>query len=127
MSGEAASSTRLEAGAGAGGGPRNARGLQGFAWDDGRLLRARVVECALGRVCGGCGRPLGRPIAFVGDADERARNAFHLPPLHVACAATLQRQPGAPGELVTTAGFEFVRPTRDDPDPEPRFVPNSLL
>ncbi|MCW2543217.1 MAG: hypothetical protein JWM40_769, partial [Frankiales bacterium] len=29
--------------------------------------------------------------------------------------------------LVLTAGFEFVRPGRDDVDPEPRFAPNQLL
>ena len=30
-------------------------------------------------------------------------------------------------QLVTTSGFEFVRPTREDLDQEPRFEPNSLL
>ena len=40
-----------------------------FAWPDGTLDRRRVVQCALSRVCGGCGRSLGRPIAFVGTED----------------------------------------------------------
>ena len=29
--------------------------------------------------------------------------------------------------MVTTAGFEFVRPSRDDEDRRPTFEPNSLL
>ena len=99
--------------------------MAGFAWVDGALDRRKVVQCALSRVCGGCGLPLGRPIAFLGDADEVARNSFHLPPLHAGCAADVRI--GEDQQLVTTAGFEFVRPAKDDPDPEPRFVPNSLL
>jgi hypothetical protein len=99
-----------------------------FAWAgsldelDGR----RVTQCALSRVCGGCGRPLGRPIAFVGTALEVGRNAFHAPPLHLGCARTLLSERGD-WELVTTAGFEFVRPTREDDDRRPTFQPNSLL
>ena len=30
-------------------------------------------------------------------------------------------------QLVTTAGFEFVRPGRDDVDRRPTFEPNSVL
>ena len=30
-------------------------------------------------------------------------------------------------ELVTTAGFEFVRPAKEDVDRRPTFQPNSLL
>ena len=37
-----------------------------------------VTQCALSRICGACARPLGRPIAFVGTAEEVGRNAFHL-------------------------------------------------
>ena len=72
---------------------------------------------------------LGRPIAFLGTADEVARNAFHLPPMHVACAEDLRSGPGADPtwQLVTTSGFEFVRPAREDLDQTPRFEPNSLL
>ncbi|MFL6060700.1 MAG: hypothetical protein ACJ72E_05680 [Marmoricola sp.] len=91
--------------------------------------RAWATQCALSRICGGCAMSLGRPVAFLGTADEEARNAFHLPPMHVACAEELLAVPGAdPGwRLVTTAGFEFVRPSKEDLDPSARFVPNSLL
>lgn len=104
-----------------------ATGIAGFAWQDGRLHRRTVTRCALARVCGVCGESLGRPIAFVGDADEDARNAFHLPPLHEACAQALAASLGPGHVLVRTGGFEFVRPGRDDPDPAPRFEPNSRL
>ncbi|KAA1418890.1 hypothetical protein F0U44_10455 [Nocardioides humilatus] len=96
----------------------------GFAWKDGELDRRMVVRCALARVCGVCGESLGRPIVFVGDADELARNAFHLPPLHATCASAIA---GPDQFVVRTGGFEFVRPSRDDPDPQPRFEPNSLI
>ena len=86
--------------------------------------RAWVTQCALSRICGVCERPLGRPIAFVGTAEEVGRNAFHLPPLHVECASELM---GESTELVTTAGFEFVRPAKEDADRRPTFQPNSLL
>ena len=89
------------------------------------LTRAWVTQCALSRICGVCGESLGRPIAFRGTTAEVGRNAFHLPPMHVACAAGLSGRPET--ELVTTAGFEFVRPTAYDEDPRPTFQPNSLL
>lgn len=101
--------------------------LVGFAWRDGGLDRRTVVRCALARLCGLCGQSLGRPIAFVGDGAEQARNSFHVPPLHETCAQELLRAVGPGHGLVRTGGFEFVRPGRDDPDPEPRFEPNSLL
>ena len=88
--------------------------------------RAWVTQCALSRICGECGDSLGRPVAFVGTVDERARNAFHLPPLHEACARAV-RDREAYDVVVRTSGFEFVRPTRDDLDRSPRFEPNSLL
>jgi hypothetical protein len=95
-----------------------------------RLDRRWVTQCALSRICGSCGRPLGRPIAFVGSPEEVARNAFHGPPLHLDCArrrlADLHGV-GEAGTLVTTAGFEFVRPGRDEPETRPTFQPNSLL
>ena len=87
--------------------------------------RRWVTRCALSRICGVCGESLGRPIAFRGTTDEVGRNAFHLPPMHLGCAAGLGERPET--ELVTTAGFEFVRPGREDPDPRPTFQPNSLL
>lgn len=96
-----------------------------FAWPGGTLTRRAVTQCALSRVCGACGRPLGRPIAFVGTPTEVIRNEFHLPPLHDHCAPQVEALIG--GRTVRTSGFEFVRPAADDPDPEVRFVPNSLL
>ena len=100
------------------------------AHDDGSgspdtLNRKRVTQCALSRICGVCGRSLGRPIAFVGTPVEVGRNAFHFPPLHVDCAGAVLG--GETTELVTTSGFEFVRPNREDLDPRPTFQPNSLL
>lgn len=100
--------------------------VAGFAWRDGVLDRRTVVRCALARVCGVCGESLGRPVVFVGDTDERDRNSFHLPPLHERCGQDLLQAAGPGHVLVRTGGFEFVRPGRDDPDPEPRFEPNSL-
>ena len=69
-----------------------------FAWEpdeQGRpaLMGARVTQCALSRICGACAESLGRPIAFVGDADEVARNAFHAPPLHERTCSKLARRP----------------------------------
>ena len=87
--------------------------------------RAWVTQCALSRICGVCERPLGRPIAFVGTAEEIGRNAFHYPPLHVECAGALLGDGST--ELVTTAGFEFVRPAKEDVDRRPTFQPNSIL
>lgn len=98
-----------------------------FAWPDKILDPRRVVQCALSRVCGGCGRPLGRPIAFVGTSEEVDRNAFHGPPLHQECASALVDLGVAGPEVVTTAGFEYVRPTAEGVDRRPTFVPNSLL
>ena len=91
--------------------------------------RRWVVQCALSRICAGCAMSLGRPVVFLGTPEEVARNAFHLPPMHLACAEELQRTPGADPDwrLVATAGFDFVRPTRDDADQQPRFEPNSIV
>jgi hypothetical protein len=91
--------------------------------------RAWVTQCALSRICGACALSLGRPVVFLGTPEEVARNAFHLPPMHQACAEELRQEPGADSrwQVVATAGFEFVRPARDDLDREPRFEPNSLL
>lgn len=97
--------------------------VTGFAWADGELLRRKVVQCALSRVCGGCGRSLGRPVAFLGEDSEVARNSFHLPPLHTRCAEDLRATLGPDWHVILTSGFEFARPGRDDEDPEPRFAP----
>lgn len=91
-----------------------------FAWEDGVLSRARVTQCALSRICGACGEPLGRPIVFVGTAQESDRNEFHGPPLHASCAPGVQALDPA-AQVVPTAAFEFVRPGRDDADQQVRF------
>ena len=102
-----------------------------FAWGEtlADLVGKRVIQCALSRICGGCGRSLGRPIAFLGTEVEVGRNAFHCPPMHVGCAEDVRGLPGADPEwqITLTAGFEFVRPDRDDLDKRPTFQPNSLL
>ena len=102
-----------------------------FAWEtgsDGRraLVGARVTQCALSRICGACAESLGRPIAFVGDDLEVARNAFHTPPLHEECARGLAAAEPA-WLVVLTAAFEFVRPTAQDLDRRPTFQPSALL
>ncbi|MET1059079.1 MAG: hypothetical protein ABWX84_05755 [Nocardioides sp.] len=104
------------------------------------LDKRRVTQCALSRVCGVCGSVLGRPLVLIGTAREVGRNAFLLPPAHLECAGSLfaayagvtepvfgQDDVPATWQLVTTAGFEFVRPGRDDADDRPTFQPNSLL
>ena len=67
--------------------------------------------------------------AFVGTPEEVGRNEYHRPPLHVACDVALCAAPGADPAWgqVTTSGYDYVRPGRDDADREPRSVPNSLL
>jgi hypothetical protein len=49
--------------------------------------------------------------------------------MHVACAEDVRLLPGAEPDwqITLTAGFEFVRPSRDDLDKRVRFEPNSLL
>ncbi|MCW2786519.1 MAG: hypothetical protein JWP74_3036 [Marmoricola sp.] len=98
-----------------------------FAWPDGTLDVRRVVQCALSRVCGGCGQSLGRPIAFLGTPDEVARNAFHAPPLHQECASQLRNTVAVGHTVVLTAGFEFIRPSAGAVEKRPIFVPNSIL
>ena len=116
-------------------------GGPGEGMPDARELDGRrVTQCALSRVCGVCGRGLGRPIAFLGSQDELNRNAFHFPPAHLDCALRLvESYTGVRGavlgqleevgawKVVTTAGFEYVRPSREDVDRRPTFQPNSLL
>jgi hypothetical protein len=104
------------------------------------LAAPRVTQCALSRVCGVCGAGLGRPIAFLGSRAEADRNAFHFPPAHLSCVETLlaevrdlpvgvlgHDEPPAAWTIVTTAGFEFVRPNREDLDRRPTFQPNAVL
>lgn len=100
----------------------------------------RVTQCALSRICGVCGAGLGRPLAFVGSQRDADRMAFHFPACHVECAEALLMayadvdepvlgQDTLPGEwvLLTTASFEFLRPSKDDLDRRPAFQPNGLV
>ncbi len=103
------------------------------------LDRRKVTQCALSRICGVCGETLGRPVAFLGSAQEADANAFHFPPTHVRCAELALEtwgghpaalgQPAAPETwvVVTTSGFEYVRPTSEWPDRRAVFSPNSIL
>ncbi|HEY6932491.1 MAG TPA: hypothetical protein VI452_03760 [Marmoricola sp.] len=103
------------------------------------LDRRRVTQCALSRICGVCGESLARPVAFLGSTAEVARNAFHFPPTHESCAElAVARWGGAravlghddvPGEwrLVTTSGFEYVRPGAEWTDRRAVFAPNSVI
>lgn len=104
----------------------------------GAVVKSRAIRCALSRVCGVCGEPLSRPIAFLGPEDEALDSLFTFPPTHVMCARdALERftpfgdgvlgQAVAPRRwvIVTTAGFDLVRPSRRG-DPV-RFRPNSVL
>lgn len=101
------------------------------------LDRRKVAQCALSRICGVCGESLARPVAFFGSADEADRNAFHFPPVHEACAdvAIATWEPGVLGQaiepaewrLVTTSGFEYVRPTAEWTDRRAVFSPNSII
>jgi len=108
--------------------------------DASRLDHRRVTQCALSRVCGVCGAVLGRPIAFIGPEDEANRMAFHFPATHLECAERLleayagvhagvlgQPAPVSRWTVMTTAGFEFVRPSSSDFDRRPTFQPNSML
>jgi hypothetical protein len=105
------------------------------------LDKRRVTQCALSRICGVCGESLARPVAFLGSALEADRNAFHFPPSHVDCAeATLAAvatdgassvlgHPSPPEgwALVTTSGFEYIRPSGESEDRRSVFAPNSVI
>lgn len=101
----------------------------GGAGDVAVLQRARVVQCALSRVCGVCAQTLDRPLHLLGTAAEADDNAFRLPPVHAACVDDLLAVLTAAGDgavlgheagpdrrwtLVTTGGFDLVRPTARD-------------
>ena len=103
------------------------------------LDKRKVTQCALSRICGVCGESLARPVAFLGSVVEAERNEFHFPPSHVACAevafevwggtSAALGHPSQPAAwaLVTTSGFEFIRPTPEWEDRRPVFSPNSLI
>ena len=98
-----------------------------------------VLQCALSRICGLCGRSLSWGVTFVGSLEEATANAFHFPPLHEACAETaLELYPRLgvavlghgvrvdEWALVVTGGFELVRPTSRDGDMRVHFSANSV-
>jgi len=104
------------------------------------LDKRKVTQCALSRICGVCGESLARPVAFLGSVAEAERNEFHFPPTHVSCAEVAIEVWGSGSSaslghhaaptswaLVTTSGFEFVRPTPEWSDRRPVFSPNSVI
>ena len=103
------------------------------------LDKRKVTQCALSRICGVCAESLSRPVAFLGTLDEAGRNEFHFPPAHVGCAeeaievwgssSAALGHPAAPEAwvLVTTSGFEYIRPGHESEDRRAVFSPNSTL
>lgn len=102
-------------------------------------LKSRVVQCALSRVCGLCGRPLSWGVTFLGSVEEAELNTFHFPPLHQECADVALtvypalREPvlGQTTVLpewvrVVTGGFELVRPASRAGDMRMVFRMNSV-
>lgn len=91
--------------------------------DLGTVVKARVIQCALSRVCGLCGLSMSGVTTFVGSSDEAEANSFGFPPMHTACATyALDTYPplGVPvlGQqlvlhewvVVETGGFDLERP-----------------
>jgi hypothetical protein len=106
--------------------------------DHALVVKRRAIRCALSRICGVCGQTLSRPIAFLGPEDEALDGLFTFPPSHVTCAEDALEhfapfgdgvlgQPVAPRRwvLVTTAGFDLVRPASRGGIVQ--FRPNSIL
>ncbi len=98
--------------------------------DDGTLdhsavVKRRAIRCALSRICGICGETLTRPIGLLGPLAEWKAGLFTFPPAHHACASEAlelfvplggnhlgQAEPPQHWVLVTTGGFDLVRPTQ---------------
>jgi len=111
--------------------------------DDGTLdhstvVKRRAIRCALSRICGICGETLTRPIAFIGAEAEAADGMFAFPPTHLDCAEAAldlfvpiggshlgRAEPPLRWSLVTTGGFDLVRPARRGGTVT--FRPNSVL
>jgi hypothetical protein len=104
------------------------------------LDRRKVTQCALSRICGVCGDSLERPVVFLGSIAEVDANAFHFPPAHVGCAEAALAVWGDGGSaalghpsppegwaLVTTSGFEYIRPSGESDDRRAVFAPNSVI
>jgi len=110
----------------------------GGALDHSVVVRRRAIRCALSRICGICGESLSRPIAFVGPVTEWNAGLFTFPPTHVVCAREAldlfvpiggrhlgQAEPPLEWALVTTGGFDLIRPTRRGG--RVQFRPNSVI
>jgi hypothetical protein len=104
----------------------------------GAVVKARVVQCALSRICGLCGLSLSYGVTFLGSPAEAEAGLFHFPPLHRECAeAALELYPplAVPvlGQqlvlhewaMVVTGGFELIRPASREGDMRMAFRPNS--
>ncbi|NRQ49243.1 hypothetical protein [Aeromicrobium stalagmiti] len=110
----------------------------GGALDHAHVVKRRAIRCALSRICGICGSPLTRPIAFIGSETEGLDRMFAFPPTHLECAHEAldlfvpiggshlgHAEPPLRWTLITTGGFDLVRPTRRG-DPV-AFHPNSVV
>lgn len=86
--------------------------------------KARLIQSALSRICAVCASPLTRPIAFVGSEVESEEGLFAFGPTHVGCAQAIG-EAGRGSVVVTTGGFDVVRPTRRGGPV--LFKPNSVL
>lgn len=88
------------------------------------LVKRRAIRCALSRICGMCGNPLTRPIAFIGPPSEVDSLHFAFPPTHWDCARVALETfraagPGFLGQaaevsdwaIVETGGFDLIRST----------------
>lgn len=112
--------------------------------DDGGMLdhsvvvKRRAIRCALSRICGLCGETLTRPITFFGPTAEWEAGLFTFPPTHRSCADEAlalfvplggrhlgQAEAPLQWTLVTTGGFDLIRPTRHGGIV--RFRPNSAI
>ncbi len=110
----------------------------GGALDHSVVVKRRAIRCALSRICGICGETLSRPIAFFGPAAEWESGLFTFPPTHHACAEEAldlfvplggshlgQSEAPLRWTLVTTGGFDLIRPTRHGGIVQ--FRPNSVI
>lgn len=106
--------------------------------DHSRVVKRRAIRCALSRICGICGETLTRPIAFLGPGSDSESGLFTFPPTHVACARDAlglfvplggrhlgQAEPPLEWALVTTGGFDLIRPTQHGGIVH--FRPNSVI
>ncbi len=109
----------------------------GGALDHATVIKRRAIRCALSRICGICGDTLTRPISFLGPTAEWETGQFTFPPTHQSCAREAlelfvplggrhlgQSEPPLQWALVTTGGFDLVRPSHHGGIVQ--FRPNSV-